>query len=457
MRNLLSSLSARLLILTVAFVMLAEVLIFAPSAGRYRTMYLTDRLADAHLAGLALEATPSGRVSPALEAQLLHHVGAYAIDLHFGPLLTRMLGDEMPPEPDIVVDLENETPADMMLQAFHTILRSEPTVLRVNGRSPKDPSVLISAILPEAPMRAALIDYSGRILQLSLVISFFTALLVFFSLRWLMVRPMGRLTQAIMEFRAAPEDRSRGVRPSGRQDEIGVAERELAAMQRDLRQALAQKARLAALGEAVAKINHDLRNILSTAQLVSDSLVESGDPKVQRMAPTLLRAIDRAVALCRDVVRYARTGEAKLEKAPHDLHSLLTDSGEAALAAASGSGPHRFENNAPEGLIANLDRTQLGRAIENLVRNAFEAGATTVTISAVTTANGLDIAVVDDGPGVPAAVQPRLFQPFSGSAKTDGSGLGLAIAAEIATAHGGRIALARTGPDGSEFMLHLPN
>jgi len=455
MRALFSSLSARLLVFTIVFVMLAEVLIFAPSAGRYRVMYLTDRLADAHLAGLALEATPSGRVGPELEAQLLRHVGAYAIDLHLGPLVTRMLGLKTPPDPDIVVDLERESVAEMILNAFGTLMRSEPTVLRVNGRSPQDPSVLVSAILPEAPMRAALIDYSGRILQLSLGISFFTALLVYFTLRWLLVRPMRRLTEAIVEFRATPEDPTRGVHESGRRDEIGVAEHELAAMQRDLRQALAQKARLAALGEAVAKINHDLRNILASAQLVSDSLTDSGDPKVQRLAPTLLRAIDRAVGLCRDVVRYARTGEAKLEKAPHDLHALLEEAGEAAL-ATPGPERRRFENLTPERLAANVDRAQLARAIENLVRNAYEAGAEHVVAKASRAPGGFTVSVADDGPGVPAAVEPRLFQPFSGSAKADGSGLGLAIAKEIVTAHGGRISLARSGPDGAEFVLHLP-
>lgn len=456
MRNFISSLSARLLILTVAFVMLAEVLIFAPSAGRFRAMYLSERLADAHLAGLALEATPSGRVSPALEAQLLRHVGAYSIDLHLGPLMTRMLGAEEPPEIDIVVDLERATPIALMWDAFKTLVRDDDIVLRVNGRSPADPSVLVSAVLPEAPMRAALIDYSGRILQLSLVISFFTAVLVYLSLQWLMVRPMGRLTDSIMDFRSAPEDRRRGVQPTARKDEIGVAERELAAMQRDLRQALAQKARLAALGEAVAKINHDLRNILSSAQLVSDSLTDSGDPKVRRMAPTLLRAIDRAVGLCRDVVRYAHTGEAKLDKAPHDLRDLLEDAGEAALAAAGHVDGRSFVNHAPENLVVAVDRAQLGRAIENLTRNAYEAGAATVSVAASTTPTGVRIEVADDGPGIPAALEPRLFQPFSGSSKPDGSGLGLAIVAEIAAAHGGRVKLARSGPDGAEFVIHLP-
>lgn len=456
MGKYISSLSARLLALTVAFVMLAEVLIFAPSAGRYRAMYLSDRLADAHLAGLALEATPSGEVGPALEAQLLRHVGAYAIDLHLGPLLTRMLGKAPTPTPDLVVDLERETPWVMMLEAFRTLVRDEDIILRVNGRSPQDPSVFISAVLPEAPMRTALIDYSKRILQLSLVISFFTAVLLYVCLQWMMVRPMGRLTESIIDFRGAPEDRTRGVRPTGRKDEIGVAERELAAMQRDLRQALAQRARLAALGEAVAKINHDLRNILSSAQLVSDGLAISEDPQVRRMAPRLLRAIDRAVALCRDVVRYARTGESKVERATHDLRDLLEDAGEAGLAAQGGGNGRSFHNHAPEGVAAEVDRAQFVRAVENLVRNAYEAGAETVEVSVVTTGKDYAIQIADDGPGIPAALEPRLFQPFSGSAKTDGSGLGLAIAAEIVRAHGGRIDLARSGPDGAEFMLHLP-
>lgn len=456
MRKFVSSLSARLLALTIGFVMLAEVLIFAPSAGRYRAMYLTERLADAHLAGLALEATPSGEVSPALEAQLLRHVGAFSIDLHLGPLMTRMLGKETPPQPDLIVDMERETPWIMMLEAFRTLFRSDDVILRVNGRSPQDPSVFISAVLPGGPMRSALMEYSGRILQLSLAISFFTALLVYFSLQWMMVRPMGRLTDAIIDFRSAPEDQGRGVKPTGRKDEIGVAERELDAMQRDLRQALAQRARLAALGEAVAKINHDLRNILSSAQLVSDSLVNSEDPQVKRVAPRLLRSIDRAVALCRDVVRYARTGESKVERAPHDLRGLLADAGEAALAAQNGDGGRRFLNHAPENLTANVDRAQLVRAVENLIRNAYEAGADAVEVSAVIHAHKIRVTVADDGPGVPAAIEPRLFQPFSGSAKTDGSGLGLAIAAEVARAHGGDIKLARSGPDGAEFVLRLP-
>src|ERR1700674_1858846 len=75
------SLSARVLVLTIAFVMLGEVLIYAPSAGRFRYECLRERLATAHVAVLALLATPNNMVSDSLQAELLEHASAYAIAL----------------------------------------------------------------------------------------------------------------------------------------------------------------------------------------------------------------------------------------------------------------------------------------------------------------------------------------------------------------------------------------
>ena len=85
---------------------------------------------------------------------------------------------------------------------------------------------------------------------------------------------------------------------TGRGDEIGVAERELASMQRQLSSLLAQKNRLAQLGMAVSKINHDLRNMLANAQLISDRLVAIPDPTVQRFVPKLIASLDRAIQFC---------------------------------------------------------------------------------------------------------------------------------------------------------------
>ena len=79
-------------------------------------------------------------------------------------------------------------------------------------------------------------------------------------------------------------------------------------MQETVRQALRHNARLAALGTAVTKINHDLRNILSTARLISDGLADSEVPEVKRVTPRLLAAIDRAVALCTRTLSFTREG-----------------------------------------------------------------------------------------------------------------------------------------------------
>src|SRR3546814_4753225 len=146
----------------------------------------------------------------------------------------------------------------------------------------------------------AMLDYSERILGLSIVISLIAAGLVFLSLRRLLVVPLTRLIDKMVAFRDDPEDAANVVMPSGRSDEIGVAQRQLHDMQIALRGALKQKARLAALGTGVTKINHDLRNILSTAALLSERLALSDDPEVRRITPRLLDALDRAVDLCRD-------------------------------------------------------------------------------------------------------------------------------------------------------------
>ena len=140
-------------------------------------------------------------------------------------------------------------------------------------------------------------------------------MLVFFSLYFIFVRPMRRITHAMISFRDNPEDPSRIISASKRRDEIGITERELGAMQRDIYGFLQQKARLAALGAAVAKIQHDLRNILASAQLASDRLAAVDDPVVQRLAPRLVAAIDRAVSLATNTLRYGRADEKPARRA----------------------------------------------------------------------------------------------------------------------------------------------
>ncbi|MFQ5959347.1 MAG: sensor histidine kinase, partial [Alphaproteobacteria bacterium] len=260
------SLSARLLVLTVAFVMLGEVLIYVPSISRYRLVYLQERLAAAHEATLALEAAADGIVSPELQDELLVHARVRSIALRLPDAAYLMLGK--PPAVDASFDLREAVPYTLIREAFIALFQPRDRVLRVVGTARIDPGILVDVTLDEAPMRAEMFDYSARILILSIVLSLMTAALVFLSLQWLMVRPMRRMTASLVAFREAPEDISGDLAVSERSDEVGVAQRELAEMQRGLRAALKQRARLAALGAAVGKINHDLRNILSTAVLV---------------------------------------------------------------------------------------------------------------------------------------------------------------------------------------------
>jgi signal transduction histidine kinase len=449
------SLSARVLLLTIFFVMLGEVLIYAPSAGRFRYEYLRDRLATAHVAVLALLATPDYMVSDALQAELLQHAGAYIVGLKRpdGVKLMMHAKSGVPPI-DANFDLGRRDFFGLIGDAFATIAHPQNRILRVVGPSPKTPEAIVEIVIDEAPMRIALIDYSERVLALSIVISLLTASLVYFSLQWLMIRPMRRLTESMVAFRSDPENASLAGRPSRRSDEIGVAERELVEMQAGLRAALRQKTRLAALGGAVTKINHDLRNILSTARLVSDRLLASDDPTVRRNSRALLSAIDRAVELCSATLNFTREGPPVLEQTSFPLAELIEEVALTLPVPAEGEPPLR--NTVPASLNVEADRSQLFRIFANLAQNAVQSGATRVEISARQGGEQLIVEVSDNGPGLAPRARDNLFQPFAGSTRPGGSGLGLAIVRELVRAHGGNIRLLSSTAEGTAFAVELP-
>lgn len=454
---LLRSLSARLLILTAIFIMLAEVLIYVPSIARFRWTYFEDHIAAGHLAALALEATPDQMVDPELERELLRHVGAHGVVLQRAMSKALMLSADMPPAIDVMINLNRGSFVDKIVEAFVTLAQTKNRILRVRAPSPQNPKIIVEVILDETPLRQAMYDYSGRILALSIVISLIAAALVYITLHWLMVRPMRRLTENMIAFREQPDDPTRVIVPSQRGDELGLAEREFAVLQRRLRAALGHRARLATLGEAVAKINHDLRGILSTAQLVSDRLASSNDPEVRRATPVLMKSIDRAVTLCSRILDFSRP-RPEIAAETFALGELATD-----LAAALSPvlpGGADITHNVPSGLDIYADREQLFRVLSNLMRNAIEAGATRVAIGGrhdmSATGKRAIIEIADNGPGLPEPVRRHLFQPFAGTARNGGTGLGLAIARDLTRAHGGDLTLVSTGPDGTAFRLSLP-
>ncbi len=451
------SLSARLLVLTMFFVMLAEVLIFVPSVARFRSTYFEDRIAAAHLAALALEATPDNMLSRELQDELLRHVGAHSVVLQRLESKALILSDEAPLQIDDMVNLRREMFFDRIAGVVETLIQPGNRVLRVRGPSPQDMKMTVELVMDEQPMRAAMWDFTERILFVSAIVSLVTAVLVYLSLRWLMVRPMRRLTESMMAFRENPDDPSRVIIPSKRSDEIGLAEVELATLQQRLRAALGHRSRLAALGEAVTKINHDLRNILSTAQLMSDRLAMSNDPQVKRTAPMLMKAIDRAINLCVRTMDFAKPRPEIIPSA-FPLRDLVSDI-TTWLSPTLGD-KTEIVNSVPAGFTIYADRDQLTRALSNLLRNAGTAGATRIAIGARADKSGempsvvLDVA--DNGPGLPDNVRQHLFQPFAGSPRDGSTGLGLAIVRDLARAHGGDIALISSGEAGTAFRLTLP-
>jgi signal transduction histidine kinase len=448
------SLSARLLVLTFAFVLLAEVLIYVPSIARFRRVYLEERIAAAHLATLSLEVAPDALISDELEHELLSHAGVLSVTLR-EPAAELMLG-QLPPV-EKVYDLRTSGPEAMIRNAFETLWHGGGRTIRVIGPSPARPEVLVDVSLSEQGMWNAMVGYSWRILTLSIVISVVAALLVFAALQFMIVRPLRRITDSVIAFRSRPEDASVDLPPSERRDEIGLVQNELSSMQQALRTALAQKTRLAAVGTAVSKINHDLRNILASAMVVSDRLEHSQDPEVRHVTPRLLETLDRAARLCSATVNFSRAEASDPQKTRFALAPLLDEVGEAVL--GPDPGPIRWRNEVGADIRVLADRDQLYRVLLNLGRNAAEAlsgSGGLIAITAWESAQETVIEIADTGRGIPKGAQAHLFEAFSGSARPGGTGLGLPIAREIMRAHGGDLVLAHTGEDGTVFRLTLP-
>ncbi|MDG3041699.1 sensor histidine kinase [Roseicyclus marinus] len=453
------SLSGRFLILTIIFVMLAEVFIFVPSVARFREDYLLARLERAQIASLALLAT-DGMISEELERELLDNAEVLNVVLRRDAVRQLILSSDGMPAIAATYDLRDPAPWVLMRDALARLANPEPEVIRVIGQPVRDAGLLIEITMPSEPLRMALIDYGLRILALSAVISIFTALLLFVSVRRLMVTPIRRLVGAMMRYAEAPSDATRIIRPQGRVRELRNAEDALLSLQTELTGALKQRERLAQLGEAVAKISHDLRNMLSVATLVADRLEASNDPTVRRIAPRLVNSLNRAINLTEATLAFGRAEEPppKLDRVA--LRPLVEDVVENDRLSAD-SAQIAYLCEVPSGVTVRADSEQLHRVLSNLVRNARQAivasgAAGEIRIGGAETADGWMISVCDTGPGLPQKARDHLFKPFHGAARKGGSGLGLAICAELVRGHGGRLELAESTEQGTRFEILLP-
>lgn len=455
-------LSGKLLALTALFVMVSEILIFVPSVANFRLNYIDDQLNRARTAALALDAAPDGMVAEPLARKLLRVVEARAIVMKTGEARRLLAVADMPPEVAITVDRRESVGPSAVLEAFDVMLNGDRRLARVIADGPSEGDV-IEIVVEETGLKKAMLAFSINVLLLALVISLVTGALVYVTLDRMIVRPVRRLTASMVDFADAPEDASRVVVASGRADEIGVAEAELERMQIEIHGQFQQKSRLAALGLAVSKINHDLRNLLASAQLMSDRLQSVSDPTVQKLAPRLIATLDRAISFCQSTLSYGAAHEHPPSRRMTPLADIVEDV-RTALGLASG-GPVGFVSAVDRGLAVDADPDQIFRTLLNLGRNAMQAfesrGDPDPTRDQIRVLGRREGAVVvielsDTGPGLPAKAREHLFEPFQGSTRTGGTGLGLAIAAELVRAHGGSISLV-DGTMGATFRFTIPD
>lgn len=464
------SLSTRLLVLTALFVMVSAVLIYLPSIARFREGWLNDRLNTAFVATLAVEASPQWSVSDTLRRDLLLQSGLKAASVKRDARRELILPPDMEQMPKRFVDLRDSNELSLITGALDTLVFGKGRTVRVAGvpemmgksHTAIAETPVIDIVFDETGLRSAMLDFSKSIFAVSLVISLITGTLVYVALDRVLVRPMRRLTDNMVRFRDNPEDASRVIVPSNRRDEMGTAERALGEMQNELRAALNHKSRLAALGAAVAKINHDLRNMLTTAQLFSDRVAASADPTVQRHLPKLMKALDRAIALTTETLRFGRVEEPPPRPRAFVLAEVVEEAGAALPSTQAVMVAWRSEI-AP-GFTLEADPDHVYRILLNLARNAAQAieaagrdGVICVRAHRDVDGATIFLDVEDDGPGIPEDVRASLFEAFASAKRSGGTGLGLTISRELARAHGGDVMLLKSDAGGTVFRVSLPD
>ena len=455
-------LSSRLLLLTVVFTLAVEALIVGPSAASFHERWLMDRLQAAELASVGVEALPYNAVDDATAESMLRIGGVSAVAISDQGVMRQLLqAPNLPRTPDFI-DLRGRSLGARLGDPVRTLFGHPDRSIRVRAAPRYRSGDFIDVVAPAEPLKQELRAYLLNSLLVSALISVVAGALLYAGLAFLVLQPLRRVTRSIEGFAHDPE--TPAPTPSDRHDEIGRVERELARMQDEVRQSLRARSRLVALGEAVAKINHDLRNMLTSAQLASERLASSADPHVAKAMPRLERALSRAAALTRNVLDYGKS-----EEPPPRLTRIALTL--AALAAAEDAGFEasgvRLVKSIPPRFAVHADADQLHRILVNLMRNARQAieadagrgdrkGRGVVRILAETDDGFSVIRIADDGPGIPPRLSERLFEPFVSGKASEGTGLGLTISRELAANHGGELRLVDTGPGGTTFELRLP-
>jgi len=444
--------------------MLAEMVIFVPSAALFRQDWLSERAEQAGLLAQALTGVPDYEASEVLTKQFMADTDVLLMAAKRDGMTELFLGD--PPE-DIQslleIDLRTPTRFPSLLAPFQDILSGGQETLSVTAMSPVPGQDALELLIPRSKLRTALMEYLSNIFWLSLIIAIITGSLIYLSMSAMIIRPVKKLAEDMTAFREDPE-RRRPVRgQSKRKDEIGQLEREFIDMKQSQRAAFRQRERLAGLGLAVAKINHDLRNVLTSALLISDRLSMNPDEKMAGMGERLTRTVERGIGLTEDVLSYSKAES--LDPQIQDTRIAFTI-GEAAADVIAQFPGTQFRNVVPTDLMAQTDPDHAYRIFHNLFRNAAQAMAAhggetrRIQVNAEIRDGLVELRISDTGPGLPDRAKDNLFQAFSSaqahSANTKSTGLGLSISKELAKAQGGDLNLMSSDESGTRFLLTLP-
>lgn len=458
-------LSGKLLLMTIGFVMLAELVIFIPSAAAFRQDWLSERAQQAALLAQALTGVPDYEASEILTEQFMRDTDVTMMSAKRNGKSEFMLGS--PPEKGrlTLIDMREDKRMPLYRDAFRAFFGNDDNCLRILYPSPVAGQDELELIIPEAKLRWAMRDYFKRIFWLSLAIALITGLLIYLAMLALIVRPIEKLAKGLSDFREDPETRRSNLMPTNRKDEIGQLEREFYDMKQGVRASFKQRERLATLGMAVAKINHDLRNVLTSASLVSDRLASDQDERVSKMGSRLTRAIDRGVKLTGEVLNYSQSGGEVADIEAVRISLLLGEVAGDTL-GKFGAGPRKinFFNKVPTELTVMADPDHSYRIFQNLFRNAAQAMAgmrednaqRDLRVEAIPSGESVIIRVIDTGPGLSERAKTNLFKAFAGSTGNGNTGLGLTISKELARDQNGDLLLESTGEEGTTFNVTLP-
>jgi two-component system OmpR family sensor kinase len=310
------------------------------------------------------------------------------------------------------------------------------------------------AVRTDRPPRNLFFDFWRAPLWIRTLIIVLATTLVASLLAWYFSRPIKKLEWAMRKASQGDLNVRIAAEVGHSHDEIGQLAEGYDHMAEQINRLIARQKRL------FHDVSHELRSPLARVE-VALALAEKNPERRDELVKRIEREVTTLDALVEELLTYARLDDnAPMKLEPTAIAPLLEAITENAQFEGEAKGIRLSLPPVPDCTVnANVD--QLGRAIENIVRNAlrFTPSGGTVTISTLRRGKALEITVTDQGPGMSAAEIENMFQPFvrgSDQATGSGFGLGLAIAKRAVERHGGTISASNVEPHGLSMTVRLP-